>query len=297
MADDKAIVVSEVTKSYGDVVALRGVNLEIAYGQCVALLGPNGAGKTVTTEILEGYRKRDGGDVVVLGTDPNHGDRRWKSRLGIVLQDARDLADLTVRESVKHFSSYYPNGRSCDDVIAAVGLVEKADAKAGQLSGGQRRRLDVALGIVGRPDVLFLDEPTTGFDPEARRQFWELIDALKGEGTTILLTTHYLDEAEHLADRVAVINRGRVLAMESPEALGNRQKSQAVVQWQEDGAPKSLSTATPTAFVGELAQRLGPEIPELAILRPTLEDVYLRLIADDGGEPRNADITGVGSHD
>ena len=297
MADDKAIVVSEVTKSYGDVVALRGVNLEIAYGQCVALLGPNGAGKTVTTEILEGYRKRDGGDVVVLGTDPNHGDRRWKSRLGIVLQDARDLADLTVRESVKHFSSYYPNGRSSDDVIAAVGLVEKADAKAGQLSGGQRRRLDVALGIVGRPDVLFLDEPTTGFDPEARRQFWELIDALKGEGTTILLTTHYLDEAEHLADRVAVINRGRVLAMESPEALGNRQKSQAVVQWQEDGAQKSLTTATPTAFVSELAKRLGPEIPELAILRPTLVDVYLRLIADDGGDPGNADVTGVGSHD
>ncbi len=297
MADDKAIVVSEVTKSYGDVVALRGVNLEIAYGQCVALLGPNGAGKTVTTEILEGYRKRDGGDVVVLGTDPNHGDRRWKSRLGIVLQDARDLADLTVRESVKHFSSYYPNGRSSDDVIAAVGLVEKADAKAGQLSGGQRRRLDVALGIVGRPDVLFLDEPTTGFDPEARRQFWELIDALKGEGTTILLTTHYLDEAEHLADRVAVINRGRVLAMDSPEALGNRQKSQAVVQWQEDGAQKSLSTATPTAFVSELAKRLGPEIPELAILRPTLVDVYLRLIADDGGDPGNADVTGVGSHD
>lgn len=297
MADDKAIVVSEVTKSYGDVVALRGVNLEIVYGQCVALLGPNGAGKTVTTEILEGYRKRDGGDVVVLGTDPNHGDRRWKSRLGIVLQDARDLADLTVRESVKHFSSYYPDGRSSDDVISAVGLVEKADAKAGQLSGGQRRRLDVALGIVGRPDVLFLDEPTTGFDPEARRQFWELIDALKGEGTTILLTTHYLDEAEHLADRVAVINRGRVLAMESPEALGNRQKSQAVVQWQEDGAQKSLSTATPTAFVSELAKRLGPEIPELAILRPTLVDVYLRLIADDGGDPGNADITGVGSHD
>lgn len=295
MTGAKAIEAAEVTKSYGDVKALRGVNLEIAHGQCVALLGPNGAGKTVTTEIFEGYRKRDGGDVRVLGTDPNHGDRRWKSRLGIVLQDARDLTDLTVRESVTHFSSYYPNGRTSDDVIQAVGLVEKADAKAGQLSGGQRRRLDVALGIVGRPDVLFLDEPTTGFDPEARRQFWDLIDDLKEDGTTILLTTHYLDEAEHLADQVAVINRGRVLAVDSPDALGNRQKSQAVVQWLEDGVQKSASTATPTALVGELATRLGPEIPELAILRPTLEDVYLRLIADDGGDLNIPTVAGGGS--
>ena len=236
MADDKAIVVSGV-KVLRRRCGIAGVNLEIVYGQCVALLGPNGAGKPSPQKSL----RATGNETVAtlwFWDRSNHGDRRWKSRLGIVLQDARDLADLTVRESVKHFSSYYPDGRSSDDVISAVGLVEKADAKAGQLSGGQRRRLDVALGIVGRPDVLFLDEPTTGFDPEARRQFWELIDALKGEGTTILLTTHYLDEAEHLADRVAVINRGRVLAMESPEALGNRQKSRAVVQWQGRRRPE-----------------------------------------------------------
>ena len=270
-----------VTKSYGPVEALRGLDLQVARGECVCLLGPNGAGKTVTTEILEGYRKRDAGTVEVLGHDPNHGDRVWKSKLGIVLQNARDLTDLTVRESVRHFAAYYPNAREPEEVIDAVGLTAKADAKGGQLSGGQRRRLDVALGILGRPDVLFLDEPTTGFDPEARRQFWGLIESLKAEGTTILLTTHYLDEAQQLADRVAVISRGRVLATDTPSALGNRQRELAVVQWLEAGVQRRQETSSPTTLVLELAARLGPEVAELSVVRPTLEDVYMRLTSDD----------------
>ncbi len=278
---DLAIRAHGVTKSYGQVHALRGLDLEVSRGECVCLLGPNGAGKTVTTEILEGYRKRDAGVVEVLGHDPNHADRVWKSKLGIVLQNARDLSDLTVLESVRHFAAYYPNAREPEEVIDAVGLTQKTDAKGSQMSGGQRRRLDVALGILGRPEVLFLDEPTTGFDPEARRQFWELIEALKSEGTTILLTTHYLDEAQRLADRVAVISRGRVLATDTPSALGNRQRALAVVQWLEAGVEHRQETPSPTKLILELAARLGPEIPELSVVRPTLEDVYMKLTSDD----------------
>ena len=267
-------------KNYGDVEAVRGVDLEILDGECFALLGPNGAGKTTTTEILEGYRHRTAGDVKVLGVDPQTSPREWRARLGIVLQTSRDLGDLTVHESLEHFAGYYPNPRSVQEVIVAVGLDEKTKARTANLSGGQRRRLDVALGIIGRPDVLFLDEPTTGFDPEARRQFWELIGSLKAEGTTILLTTHYLDEAEALADRVAVIAAGKVVACDTPERLGGRSSGLAQVTWEEDGELQVVETDTPTSVVTDLANRFGGEIPGLAVRRPTLEDTYLTLIGE-----------------
>ncbi len=217
----------------------------------------------------------------MLGVDPAHGDRAWKSQLGIVLQSDRDLGDLTVVEAVRHFAGYYPDPRDLDDVIRAVGLTEKRTARNEKLSGGQRRRLDVALGIIGRPRLLFLDEPTTGFDPEARRDFWVLIDGLKAEGTTILLTTHYLEEAEHLADRVAVISRGKVLACDTPASLGGRQRSSARVSWLEDGRVVSSHTMDPTRAVVDLAARFDGEIPGLSVHRARLEDVYLEMLDDD----------------
>lgn len=279
-----AITATDVRKRYGDLWALDGATFTVEDGECFALLGPNGAGKTTVTEILEGYRHRDSGEATVLGVDPRHGDRAWKSQLGIVLQSDRDLGDLTVAEAVHHFAGYYPTPRDPDEVIAAVGLTEKRKARNEKLSGGQRRRLDVALGIVGRPRVLFLDEPTTGFDPEARREFWTLIDGLKSEGTTILLTTHYLEEAEYLADRVAVISRGRVLACDTPARLGGRERSSARVSWLEDGTRVESQTMDPTRAVLDLAQRFGGEVPGLEVRRETLEDVYLTMIAGDRGE-------------
>jgi ABC-2 type transport system ATP-binding protein len=279
---ETAISVRDVRKRYGDLWALDGVSFDIAMGECFALLGPNGAGKTTVTEMLEGYRTRDEGTAQVLGIDPAHGDRAWKSQLGIVLQSDRDLGDLTVAEAVSHFAGYYPDPRDPDDVIAAVGLTEKRTSRNEKLSGGQRRRLDVALGIIGRPRVLFLDEPTTGFDPEARREFWVLIEGLKAEGTTILLTTHYLEEAEHLADRVAVISRGRVLACDTPTSLGGRERSSARVSWLEDGLVVERHTLEPTRAVQDLAARFGGEIPGLNVQRATLEDVYLELIDGEG---------------
>jgi ABC-2 type transport system ATP-binding protein len=283
-----AVSVTDVRKRYGDLWALDGATFEIAEGECFALLGPNGAGKTTVTEILEGYRTRDAGTAQVLGQDPAHGDRAWRSQLGIVLQSDRDLGDLTVAEAVWHFAGYYADPRDPDDVIEAVGLTEKRKARNEKLSGGQRRRLDVALGIIGRPRVLFLDEPTTGFDPEARRDFWSLIEGLKAEGTTILLTTHYLEEAEHLADRVAVIARGTVLACDAPSRLGGRERSSARVTWLEDGVPVESQTMDPTATVIDLSRRFGGAVPGLEVHRETLEDVYLSLLQgdrdDDGGD-------------
>lgn len=278
---DLAVRVRGLHKAYGETHACDGVDLDVVRGEVLALLGPNGAGKTTTTEILEGYRHRDGGEVSVLGQDPSHTDPLWRSRLGIVLQTAADLGDLTVQESVKHFAGYYPRPRDVDEVIDWVGLTEKRTTRGSNLSGGQRRRLDVALGIIGRPELLFLDEPTTGFDPEARREFWGLIEGLKEEGTTILLTTHYLDEAEVLADRVAVIARGRVIACDIPSRLGGRDESQATLIWKEDEEVRTQHTTEPTRAVGELAARFGGEIPGLAIHRPSLEDVYLSLIGHD----------------
>ena len=278
---DSAVSVRGLRKTYGSTVAVDGLDLEIGRGEIFALLGPNGAGKTTTVEILEGYRSRTAGEVSVLGHDPGHPNGHWRSRIGIVMQSLNDAAELTVEEMVRHFARYYPDPRDPDEVIEMVGLTEKRGARARQLSGGQRRRLDVALGILGRPELIFLDEPTTGFDPEARRQFWSLIRRLHAEGTTVLLTTHYLEEAEALADRVGVVARGRLLAVDSPQTLGGRATAQATVSWREDGAPRAERTATPTACVGLLAARFGGEVPDLVVARPTLEDVYLDLI----GEP------------
>jgi ABC-2 type transport system ATP-binding protein len=268
-------------KRYGQNAAVDGLDLDIRRGEIFALLGPNGAGKTTTVEICEGYRERDAGDVRVLGADPAAATRAWKARLGIVLQSGAGDSQLTCRELLRAQASYYPAPRDPDEVLALVGLTEKADARGRTLSGGQRRRLDVALGIVGGPELLFLDEPTTGFDPEARRQFWALIRSLRDLGTTMLLTTHYLDEAEALADRVGVIARGRLIDVAAPGELGGRGTAPAVVHWTEDGVRRAAETATPTAFVRELAGRFPGEVPDLGVSRPTLEDVYLRMI----GEP------------
>ncbi|ASR55317.1 ABC transporter ATP-binding protein [Cellulomonas sp. CW35] len=279
MTSAPAVEVSALRKAYGEKQAVDGLDLVVARGEIVAVLGPNGAGKTTTVEILEGFRERDGGDVRVLGEDPARAGRAWRSRLGVVLQSTDDLAEATVGELVRHFARFYPQARDADEVIDAVGLREKVRTRARQLSGGQRRRLDVALGIVGRPELVFLDEPTTGFDPQARRDFWDLVAGLREDGTTILLTTHYLEEAEHLADRVVVVNAGRVVAQGAPADLGGRTARQALVRWTTPDGPREERTDTPTALVRDLAGRYG-EVPGLQVLRPTLEDVYLSLIGD-----------------
>ena len=276
-----AIEVTGLRKSYGSVHAVKGIDLTIASGEIFALLGPNGAGKTTTVEILEGFRGRDGGEVSVLGFDPQnegHAAREWRDRIGIVLQSTSDSGDLTVIETIDHFSGYYSNPRKVDEVIHAVGLDDKADSLIRKLSGGQRRRLDVALGIVGNPELLFLDEPTTGFDPEARRAFWTLIENLRGNGTTILLTTHYLDEAEALADRVGVINNGQIIEISTPSELGGRSTSQALVTWRDGKAVNSENTNNPTLLVNKLSSQFNGEIPELTVTRPSLEDIYLKMI-------------------
>ncbi|HEX4223044.1 MAG TPA: ABC transporter ATP-binding protein [Pseudonocardiaceae bacterium] len=263
-------------KRYGPHVAVDGIDLTVATGEIFALLGPNGAGKTTTIEILEGHRPRDEGKVDVLGVDPADAGRAWRARIGIVMQQATDAAELTVAELVRHFAHYYPRPRDPESVIDLVGLTAKAGARIRTLSGGQRRRVDVALGIIGSPELVFLDEPTTGFDPEARRQFWELIRALADEGTTILLTTHYLDEAEALADRVAVLADGRIVAQDTPAGLGGRATAEVTVRWVAADGPHEVRTATPTAVIAQLA--VGGELPELRVVRPSLEDVYLDLI-------------------
>ncbi|MFG1880330.1 ABC transporter ATP-binding protein [Micromonospora sp. NPDC049102] len=279
MDDELAISVRGLRKAYGDNVAVAGVDLDVHRGEVFALLGPNGAGKTTTVEILEGYRHRDAGEVAVLGADPARPDADWRSRVGIVLQGTGEFDELTVAEVVRHFSGFYPDADDPAKVIERVGLAAKAKARTHTLSGGQKRRLDVALGIIGRPELLFLDEPTTGFDPEARREFWELIRDLAAAGTTILLTTHYLDEAETLADRVGVIAGGRLVEVAAPNRLGNRQESLATVSWRTpEGVWESAQSATPTALVADLAARYGGEVPGLTVTRPTLEDVYLTMI-------------------
>ena len=278
---NSAIKVDHLRKSYGSLEVVKDLSLNIEVGEIFAILGPNGAGKTTTVEILEGFRTADSGAVSVLGIDPSiKGSEAlaWRNRIGIVLQSSNDTLELSPREALSHFASYYSHPRDVADVISLVGLEEKADDRARTLSGGQRRRLDVGLGIIGRPEVLFLDEPTTGFDPEARRAFWVLIRKLKDEGTTILLTTHYLDEAEALADRVAVMNHGEILEISTPALLGGRADARARVSWSEGGLTRSEETDTPTEFVQSLANRLGVEIPELSVHRPSLEDIYLSMI-------------------
>ena len=283
MDNGAAVMVRDLRKSYQDVVAVRGIDFEIARGEVFALLGPNGAGKTTTVEILEGFRQRDHGTIDVLGRDPARADRAWRARIGIVLQLASAGPELTVLEMVGQFAAFYPRPRRPEEAIEMVGLTGKARSRISKLSGGQTRRLDVALGIVGRPELLFLDEPTTGFDPEARRQFWELIKTLRADGTTIVLTTHYLDEAEALADRIAVIAAGRIVAEGDPGTLGGRAQAAARVSWHPPGGERrTVETSTPTETITELARELNGEIPGLTVTRPTLEETYLDLISVAG---------------
>ena len=275
---DSAISVRGLRKNYGSFRALDGVSFDIGRGETFALLGPNGAGKSTTIEILEGYRDRSGGDARVLGHDPQKNSLPWKARLGIVLQSTGESGNVTVREQLTHFAGLYPNPRGVDEVIAAVGLQAKEKTLIRKLSGGQRRRVDVALGIIGRPDLLFLDEPTTGFDPEARHQFWDLIRLLKSEGTTILLTTHYLDEAAQLSDRAGIIANGRLVDIGRISEIGGADARVPVIRWREHGAQHETRTAEPGLAVADLVGRLGREPDGLEIIRPSLEDVYLRLV-------------------
>ncbi len=291
-----AVEVRGLTKSYGDTAVLRGVDLAIAPGEIFALLGPNGAGKTTTVEILEGFRRRDGGLVRVLGEDPADESLALRSRIGIVLQANGVEPYLSVAETVAMFAGIYPHPRPVDEVIALVGLEAKRDARVVRLSGGQQRRLDVAVALVGDPELLFLDEPTTGFDPSARREAWEVIRNLAALGKTVLLTTHYMDEAQHLADTVAVIAQGRIVARGTPETIGDRSRRHARVRFRvadgstpparfaatgEDGA-FAFATEDATADLNELtswALAGGHRLEGLEVTRPTLEDVYLELTA------------------
>jgi ABC-2 type transport system ATP-binding protein len=274
---DIAVHVRGLRKQYRGATAVAGIDLDIEHGEIFALLGPNGAGKTTTIEILEGHRRKDGGEVSVLGADPARAGRDWRARIGIVPQTQTEAGELTAREMVSHFGAYFPDPRDPDEVIEAVGLSEQAGTRLRRLSGGQRRRVDVAVGIVGRPELLFLDEPTTGFDPQARRKFWDLIAGLAEDGTTILLTTHYLDEAAALASRVGVLAGGRVVAIGTPADLG-RSEAMAMVSWQAPDGIRSVRTATPAGCVMQMAAEAGGELPGLTVTRPSLEDRYLELI-------------------
>lgn len=277
------IEVQGLHKSYADTKAVDGIDLTISQGEIFALLGPNGAGKTTTVEILEGFRKADSGSISVLGFDPSQRgvkSRQWRDRIGIVLQSTADAGDLTVKETLTHLAKYYSTPRDVGEVITSIGLDEKRHALIRTLSGGQRRRLDVGLGIIGSPELLFLDEPTTGFDPEARRAFWALIESLRKGGTTIVLTTHYLDEAEALADRVAVIAKGKILEVSTPTQLGGRASAKARVQWKADGVIREEITDNPTDVVRKLSVQFPGEVPELQVLRPSLEDIYLSMIGE-----------------
>ena len=278
---DPVISIRDLRKSYGDVEAVRGVDLEVRAGEVFAFLGPNGAGKTTTVEILEGYRQRDGGEVEVLGEDPERAGRGWRERIGIVLQACRLDPYLTVRESLELYAGYYSAPRPIAETIELVGLGGKADARTGALSGGQQRRLDVGMALIGDPELLFLDEPTTGFDPAARRQAWETIAGLRELGKTVFLTTHYMDEAQRRADRVAIIARGEVVAGGAPAELGDRESRPARIAYREGGRTVELETETPVATLNELTGRAlaeGAELEGLEVTRPSLEDVYLELI-------------------
>ena len=282
MTTNPAVSISSLTKSYGSKQVLRGLDLKVPAGGVLALLGPNGAGKTTTVEILQGLRRRDGGAVTVLGEDPQRSSRAWRARIGVVSQASTDMGDLTVGEAVAHVARFYTDPADVAATIERVGLADDAATRASRLSGGRRRRLDVALAIIGRPELLFLDEPTTGFDPKARRVFWKLVKDLRADGTTVLLTTHDLDEAAHLADDVAIVLGGRIVERGAPEALARQAGGKRTVSWIENGAERTEHTTAPTAVVRRLADRLaGPdgEIPGLQVRTPTLEDHYLDLIS------------------
>ena len=277
-----AIAVRELRKSYGAYEALRGVSFEIQEGEVFGLLGPNGAGKTTTIEILEGYRTRDGGEVDVLGFDPERAGSAFRERIGVVLQQSQLWPNLTVAETHRMFAGYYEHPRTVDEVIALVGLAEKRDARVKTLSGGQRRRLDLGVALVGDPDLVFLDEPTTGFDPAARRAAWDMIRSLRSLGKTILLTTHYLDEAEQLADRLAVLREGVIIREGTPAELTGG-SSETEIRYRKDGHEVVIHTSDPTKLLNQLtaeALAAGRELEGLSVRRPTLEDVYLSLTAE-----------------
>jgi ABC-2 type transport system ATP-binding protein len=269
-----------LTMSYGDIDVLHGVDLDLHRGEVLALLGPNGAGKTTTVEILEGFRRRSAGDVSVLGTDPERGGDAWRARIGLVLQSWRDHRRWRVAELLTHFAAYYADARDPAELLALVGLTDQAGRQVDRLSGGQRRKLDVALGIVGRPELLFLDEPTTGFDPEARHEFHLLIERLaEDEGVTVLLTTHDLGEAERLADRIAILVGGRIRAHGTPAELARRAAARAEVRWTaDDGTPRRRRTEDPSRLVWELHRDATGPIAGLEVRRPTLEDTYLHML-------------------
>jgi ABC-2 type transport system ATP-binding protein len=277
------ISVRDLRKSYGALEAVRGIGFEVERGEVFGLLGPNGAGKTTTVEILEGYRKRDAGRVEVLGTDPERARGEWRERIGVVLQSSAMYETLTVAESLRLFAGYYSSPRPVDEVVELVGLGEKRDQRVRRLSGGQRRRLDLGLALVGDPELIFLDEPTTGFDPHARRQAWETLRSLRSLGKTILLTTHYLDEAERLADRVAVLRRGEIVAVGPPaELIGAIPATE--IRYRENGREVVLETDRPTRVLHELTEKAlqeDRELEGLVVTRPTLEDVYLELTGEE----------------
>ena len=278
-----AIAVRGLRKSYGALEAVRGIGFEVERGEVFGLLGPNGAGKTTTVEILEGYRKRDAGEVEVLGTDPAAARGDWRERIGVVLQSSAMYETLSVAEMLKLFAGYYRERRPVDEVIALVGLQEKRDERVRRLSGGQRRRLDLALALIGDPELIFLDEPTTGFDPRARRQAWETIRGLRGLGKTILLTTHYLDEAEQLADRVAVLAHGQIVASGTPAELTGAVRA-TEIRYRENGREVVLETDEPTRALHELTARAlaaNTELEGLEVRRPSLEEVYLSLTEEN----------------
>jgi ABC-2 type transport system ATP-binding protein len=277
-----AISVRDLRKSYGAYEALRGISFEIQEGEVFGLLGPNGAGKTTTIEILEGYRTRDGGDIDVLGFDPERAGSAFRERIGVVLQHSQLWPNLTVAETHRMFAGYYEHPRNVDEVIALVGLDEKRTARVKTLSGGQKRRLDLGVALVGDPDLVFLDEPTTGFDPAARRAAWDMIRSLRSLGKTILLTTHYLDEAEQLADRLAVLREGVIIREGTPSELTSG-SNETEIRYRKDGQEVVIRTSEPTRLLRQLtAEALaeGRELEGLSVRRPTLEDVYLSLTAE-----------------
>jgi ABC-2 type transport system ATP-binding protein len=277
-----AIAVRDLRKSYGAYEALRGISFEIKEGEVFGLLGPNGAGKTTTIEILEGYRTPDGGEVDVLGFDPERAGSAFRERIGVVLQQSQLWPNLTVAETHRMFAGYYEHPRNADEVIALVGLADKRDARVKTLSGGQKRRLDLGVALVGDPDLVFLDEPTTGFDPAARRAAWDMIRSLRSLGKTILLTTHYLDEAEQLADRLAVLREGEIIREGTPAELTGG-SSESEIRYREDGHEVVIHTSDPTKLLHQLtaeALAAGRELEGLSVRRPTLEDVYLALTAE-----------------
>ena len=296
-----AIEVVGLSKDYGALKAVLGVTFDVGEGEVFALLGPNGAGKTTIVEILEGYREPTGGRVTVLGSDPSRNDPAHKSRLGIVLQSSGIEPFLTVRETIEMYGGFYPNPRETDEVLELVGLARKAGEKVRRLSGGQQRRLDVGVALAGDPDLLFLDEPTSGFDPSARRNSWDMIKALSSLGKTVLLTTHFMDEAQYLADRVAIINEGAIVAEGNPETIGARDRAETSIHFRltEDAATLPvrfgaatlkdgsvvLSTPDPIRLLHELtgwALEVGTRLEGLSVSRPSLEDVYLKLTEEQG---------------